>query len=137
MDIAGETGSMISAESTEVLVVAGATVPLDSIAIQRVEEYINQGGATLLLMESIALNPQMPNPLPVRSGLESILSDRGVEFSGSLVADLQSSENVSMGRRGLFNVIAPYPLWPIAIPASDHPITSGINAVTFAWAAQL
>jgi len=137
VDIAGETGSMISAESTEVLVVAGATVPLDSIAIQRVEEYINQGGATLLLMESIALNPQMPNPLPVRSGLESILSDRGVEFSGSLVADLQSSENVSMGRRGLFNVIAPYPLWPIAIPASDHPITSGINAVTFAWAAQL
>ena len=66
-----------------------------------------------------------------------MLSDRGVELSGSLVADLQSSENVSMGRQGLFNVIAPYPLWPIAIPASDHAITSGINAVTFAWAAQL
>jgi ABC-type transport system involved in multi-copper enzyme maturation permease subunit/ABC-type uncharacterized transport system involved in gliding motility auxiliary subunit len=135
--IAGESGSMISGDSTAVLIVAGATATLDSLAVERVEEYVDQGGAALLLMESILLNPQTPNPLPVRSGLESMLSDRGVELSGSLVADLQSSENVSMGRRGLFNVIAPYPLWPIAIPASDHATTSGINAVTFAWAAQL
>ncbi len=135
--IAGESGSVISGDSTAVLIVAGATATLDSLAVERVEEYVDQGGAALLLMESILLNPQTPNPLPVRSGLESMLSDRGVELSGSLVADLQSSENVSMGRRGLFNVIAPYPLWPIAIRASDHVITSGINAVTFAWAAQL
>jgi ABC-type transport system involved in multi-copper enzyme maturation permease subunit/ABC-type uncharacterized transport system involved in gliding motility auxiliary subunit len=135
--IAGESGSMISGDSTAVLIVAGATTTLDSLAVQRIEEYVDQGGAALLLMESILLNPQTPNPLPVRSGLESMLSDRGVELSGSVVADLQSSENVSMGRQGLFNVIAPYPLWPIAIPASDHATTSGINAVTFAWAAQL
>ena len=135
--IAGESGSVISADSTAVLIVAGATATLDSLAVQRIEEYVDQGGAALFLMESILLNPQTPNPLPVRSGLESMLSDRGVELSGSLVADLQSSENVSMGRQGLFNVIAPYPLWPIAIPASDHAITSGFNAVTFAWAAQL
>ena len=135
--IGGESGSVISADSTAVLIVAGPTATLDSLAVQRIEEYVDQGGAALLLMESILLNPQTPNPLPVRSGLESMLSDRGVELSGSLVADLQSSENVSMGRQGLFNVIAPYPLWPIAIPASDHAITSGINAVTIAWAAQL
>ena len=137
IDISGDSGSDISGDSTEVLVVGGATSTLDSLAVQRIEEYVDQGGAALLLMESILLNPQSPYPLPVRSGLESMLSDRGVEFSGSLVADLQSNERVSLGRRGLFNVIAPYPLWPIAIPASDHAITAGLNSVTLAWAAEL
>ena len=137
IDISGDSGSDISGDSTEVLIVGGATSTLDSLAVQRIEEYVDQGGAALLLMEPILLNPQSPYPLPVRSGLESMLSDRGVEFSGSLVADLQSNERVSLGRRGLFNVIAPYPLWPIAIPASDHAITSSLNSVTLAWAAEL
>ena len=43
--IAGESGSVISGDSTAVLIVAGATATLDSLAVERVEEYVDQGGA--------------------------------------------------------------------------------------------
>ncbi|MEE2899403.1 MAG: hypothetical protein VX815_13140, partial [Gemmatimonadota bacterium] len=39
--------------------------------------------------------------------------------------------------RGMFSVIAPYPLWPITVPGSDHAITSGLNSLTVAWATEL
>jgi ABC-type uncharacterized transport system involved in gliding motility auxiliary subunit len=37
----------------------------------------------------------------------------------------------------MFSVIAPYPLWPITIPGSDHAITSGLHSLTVAWATEL
>ncbi len=76
-------------------------------------------------------------PIPVSSGLEPILRDRGITLTDGLVADMASSERVSMGRQGMFNVIAPYPLWPVAQPASDHPITNGLGSLTLGWAAAL
>ena len=135
IDIAGDSAPAISRDSTEVLVVAGPTQPLDSMAVRRVRDFIGAGGAALLLLEPAMLNPQSPMAIPVRSGLEPVLADAGLEFTTQLVVDLASSERVSLGRQGLFNVIAPYPLWPIARPASDHPITRGLNSVTLAWAA--
>ena len=137
LDIAGDSAAPISRDSTEVLVVAGPTQPLDSAAVGRIRAYVDAGGAALFLMEPVLLNPQAPNPMPVRSGLEPLLADHGVVFSSSLVFDLASSERVSLGRRGLFNVIAPYPLWPITFPASEHSVTRGLNSITLAWAAPL
>jgi ABC-type uncharacterized transport system involved in gliding motility auxiliary subunit len=75
--------------------------------------------------------------MPVRSGLEDFLSQHGITVSGDLVYDLSSSQNVSLGRRGLFNVVAPYPLWPIVVPSRRHPITQGLSSMTLAWAGPL
>ena len=47
------------------------------------------------------------------------------------------SERVSLGRQGLFNVIAPYPLWPVALPAGDETVTNGLKALTLGWASAL
>lgn len=137
VDIAGESGEAISRDSTEVLVVAGATEPLDSMALDRVREFMDAGGAALFLMEPIILNPQSPLPIPATSGLEPILAERGVALSPGLVVDLASSERVSLGRQGLFNVIAPYPLWPIVVPSGDHTVTNGLNSLSLGWAAAL
>jgi ABC-type uncharacterized transport system involved in gliding motility auxiliary subunit/ABC-type transport system involved in multi-copper enzyme maturation permease subunit len=137
IDIAGESGGPISRDSTEVLVVAGAMQPLDSVALQRVRDFVDEGGSALFLMEPIILDPQSPMPMPVQTGLETLLSDHGVKLGEGLVADLASSERVSLGRRGLFNVVSPYPLWPVAFPASDHAVTSGLNSITFGWVAPL
>jgi len=137
IDIAGDSASAISPDSTEVLVVAGPTQRLDSMAVQRVRDFIDAGGATLFLLEPVLLNPQSPMPLPVMSGLEPLLEDRGLSFSSRLVLDLASSEMVQVGSQGPFPVIASYPLWPIAMPASDHAITSGLNSLTLGWVGEL
>lgn len=137
IDIGGDSASAISKDSTTVLVVAGATQPLDSLALGRVRDFVDGGGSALFLMEPVILNPQSPMPIPASSGLGPILEKRGISLSDGLVIDLASSERVSLGRQGLFNVIAPYPLWPIVTPAGDHPITNGLNSMTLGWAAAL
>jgi ABC-2 type transport system permease protein len=137
LDIAGDSAAAISRDSTEVLVVAGATQPLDSFAVRRVRDFVEGGGAALFLMEPVILNPQSPMPIPARSGLEPFLEEQGVGLSNGLVLDLASAERVNAGRQGIFQLIQLYPLWPIAMPAGDHPITSGLNSLTLSWGAAL
>jgi len=124
-------------DSTRVLVVAGPTEPIDAGTLSEMEAYVDGGGAALLLLEPVMLDPQSPMAQPINSGLEPWLEKKGVKFSNSLVLDLASSERVSMGRRGPFSVVAPYPLWPVTLPSGDHPVTRGINALTLGWAGPL
>jgi ABC-type uncharacterized transport system involved in gliding motility auxiliary subunit len=76
-------------------------------------------------------------PIPASSGLEDMLADRGISLADGMVLDLASSERVSLGRQGMFSVIAPYPLWPIVQPAGDHATTNGLNGLTLGWATAL
>lgn len=127
----------ISMDSTRVVVLAGPTQALDSVALGRLRDFVEGGGAALLLLEPILLDPQSPQPMPVFSGLEPLLEGWGLRFNPSLVADLASSEQVSLGQRGFFNVIAPYPLWPIVVPAGDHITTRSLSSLTLSWAGAL
>ncbi len=124
-------------DSVSVLVVAGPTQPLDSVTVARVESFVEAGGAALLLLDPIELNPEMLTPIPVTSGLEPLLERRGVGLLDGLVIDLASAERVSVGQQGFLNVIAPYPPWPIALPAGDHITTRGLSALSLGWAGAL
>ncbi len=136
-DSAGAEAAPLDPDSTRVLVVAGPTRHVDSTAVERLEDYLDAGGSLLLLLEPVELNPQMPQPLPVESGLERLLEERGIEPAEGLVVDLASSERVSLGRSGFFNLVTSYPLWPVARPGADHAITRGLNALTLGWATAL
>jgi ABC-2 type transport system permease protein len=137
IDISGDSAAAISRDSTEVLVVAGPMQMLDSMAVQRVRDFIDAGGGVLFLLDAIEMNPQTAQTMPIRSGLEPLLEENGIGFTGSMVMDFQSSERVNLGQRGLFSVISPYPLWPITVPGANHAITSGLNSFTVAWATAL
>jgi ABC-type uncharacterized transport system involved in gliding motility auxiliary subunit len=137
LDLSGEEPPAISRDSTEVLIVAGPTETVDSLAVDRIRDFVGAGGAALLLLEPVRLDQQSPMAIPVESGLQPLLEDRGMSMMSRLVLDLASSERVNAGRQGIFQVITPYPLWPIARPASNHAITSGLNALTMGWAAPL
>jgi ABC-type uncharacterized transport system involved in gliding motility auxiliary subunit/ABC-type transport system involved in multi-copper enzyme maturation permease subunit len=120
----------------QILAVMGPTTPLDSSAVQRIRDFVDRGGATLLMLEPVSIGEESPMPMPFRSGLEPLLEDRGVTLSPRLVMDLASHQRLNMGSQGIFQVVVPYPLWPIARP-STHPITSGLNQLTLAWAGAL
>ena len=138
IDIAGDSAAPIALDEVDVLVVGGPTQQLDSAAVGRVRSFVEDGGAMLALVEPVMINQQSPSPVPVRSGLEPLLAERGVRPVGSLVADLASMEHVSTGQRSFFGpVIAPYPLWPIAGPASRHAVVADLNRLTLAWATAL
>jgi ABC-type uncharacterized transport system involved in gliding motility auxiliary subunit/ABC-type transport system involved in multi-copper enzyme maturation permease subunit len=132
-----ESDSSAIPPDVEVLVVMGPSAQADSSALRRVRDFVNRGGATLMMLEPVTISEEMPIPSPLRTGLEGILQDRGVTLLPSLVMDLASNQRIAVGQQGPFQVVAPYPLFPIARPAADHSITSGLNQMTLAWAGPL
>ena len=137
MDLSVDSIPAPDPDSVSVLVVAGPTQPLDSVSVARIESFVAEGGAALLLLDPIQLNPEMLTPIPMNSGLEPFLERRGVGVLDGLVIDLASAERVSVGQQGFLNVIAPYPPWPIALPAGDHITTRGLSALSLGWAGAL
>lgn len=136
-DLAGDSLPVISRDSTEVVVIAGATQPIPEAALSRVRDFVDAGGAALLLIEPVLLDAQSPMPTPTSTGVERLIEDRGLALVPGLVADMVASERVSLGQQGAFNVVAPYPLWPITMTSGEHAVTSGLNSLTLGWASAL
>lgn len=138
VDLEGDSVPALSPDSFRAVVLAGPERPLGDSAVAALERYLDAGGAALLLLEGSVVEPGSPFSRPVESGLDSLLARRGVKPVRGMVYDLRSNERVSLGQRGLFNLIAPYPLWPIVVPATDdHALTRGLEALTLGWAAAL
>ena len=74
---------------------------------------------------------------PVFTGLESFLEEKGVGTDAGVVLDHSSNSNISMGRQGIFNVVRPYPLWPIALRGDPHPTTRDLSNLSAGWATVL
>ena len=133
----GDSVPRLDPDSINVLVVAGPTEPMSRLALDRLGEYVDAGGAALLLVEGTQVDPQSPMASPVTSGLEGFLEERGVRYDGGIVYDLASAERVQMGRQGIFAVVRSYPLWPILFRGADHPVTRDLNNLSVGWASAL
>ncbi len=131
-----DSAAALDNDSIDVLVVAAPETPVTPEVADAIDGYLNGGGAALLLIERHAYNPQSPMAVPVVSGLESMLAARGVKTTGELVYDAASAARVSM-RQGIFNVLRPYLLWPIATRGENHATNRDLNNVHFAWASPL
>ena len=137
LNLESDTAAVLSADSTDVVVVTAPTVPLDAGALARIRSFLEGGGSALVLLERSTFDPQAPTAQPVSSGLEPLLAERGIRVRDSLLYDLRSHANISMGQQGMFQVVRGYPLWPIAFRASDHATTRGLENLSLAWAAPL
>lgn len=135
LDIENDSAGVLRPDTIDVLVVAAPTEPVSDEVASAIGDYLDAGGAGLLLMERHAINPQQgPMATAVVTGLEELLSDRGVEATSQMVFDLRSSQSVSMGRQGIFNVIRPYPLWPIVFRGAPHATNRNLENMTLVWA---
>jgi ABC-type uncharacterized transport system involved in gliding motility auxiliary subunit len=132
-----DTVPPVGLDEYDVIVVAGPTQPLSDTAQARVRSYVEAGGPALLLLDNNAINPQSPTTMPIQSGLEGFLAERGVGVEPGLVMDWSSNSNISMGRQGIFNIVRPYPLWPIAFRGGNHPITRDLGNLSLGWASAL
>ena len=132
--LGGDSVPELSPDSFRVVVVAGPDRPMGEAAVSAIESYLDAGGAGLFLLERGIVAPGMPFSSRVETGLDSLLARRGITLANGLAYDLRSNERVSLGQRGIFNLIAPYPLWPIVVRTDeDHTITRGLEALTLAW----
>ena len=108
-----DSAATLNADSIDVLVVAGPEQVPPEVA-DRIDAYLDAGGAALLLLERHTFyDPNAPVLMPVTTGLEDLLAARGVKSTGEIVFDVASFERLSL-QRGIFTVMQPYPFWPVA-----------------------
>lgn len=137
-DEAGGDGAMSIPDSVDVLVLAGPDDPLGAPAAAELRRFLDGGGNLFLMLEKIAIAPsqQFTEPLE-QSRLDALLAPYGVSVVESMVIDLQSNEPLQLPGAGGTPVQRPFPLFPITVPASEHPIVGGLSGVTLAFASPL
>lgn len=134
VDLSGDTVPGLSPDSIDLLALVGPTGALSAGAVEAIRSYLDEGGAGLFLLDRAQIDPQRPVTTPIATGLEPLLEERGIRVEADVVADYQSNQTVSMGSQGGFNLVRAYPLWPVALPGADHPITRELEQLTVAWA---
>ena len=137
LTIEGDSAATISVEQYPVAVLAAPTRPLDAKGEGRIRSYLDDGGSLLVLLDRNQLNPQAPIASSMATGVEPLLAERGINIPDGTVFDLRSSERISLGQQGIFNVVRPYPFWPITSRASDHMVVRELNNLTLGWASPL
>ncbi|MBI4538707.1 MAG: Gldg family protein [Gemmatimonadetes bacterium] len=136
--LTGDSVPPLPRDSFDVAVVAGPRERWSDAAVAVLRDYLDAGGAALILADGNAISPEMPVAERVETGLEPLLQDYGVRLASGMVYDLRSNERVSLGQRGIFNFVVPYALWPRVLPAEkEHPTTRGLEALSLAWASPL
>lgn len=131
------TGTPAIPDSIDVLVLAGPEDPLGATAAAELRRFLDRGGNLFLMLEKIAIaeSQRFTEPLE-QSRLDALLAPYGVSVVESMVIDLRSNEPLQLPGAG-GTVQRPFPLFPITVPASEHPIVGGLSGVTLAFASPL
>ena len=124
-------------DNTDLVVLAGPKEAVPETKIEEIEEFISKGGGALMLVDKHQISVETPTTSQVTTGLEGFLAERGIGVDAGLVMDYGSNSNISMGSQGMFNVIRPYPLWPIALKGGLHATTRDLNGLSVGWATAL
>ena len=133
-DVSGDTLPGLDSDTLDVVVLAGPDQQMPSQTIELVRSYIEGGGAALLLLDNNQVSPQSPMTTAVSTGLEGFLEEKGIRMDAGMVMDHSSNSTISMGQQGLFNLVRPYPLWPIGLKGDDHSTTRDLSNVSLGWA---
>ena len=137
IDLSEDTVPSLSRDTLDIVVVAGPQEPLGAPAVEAIRSFIDTGGSALFLIDKHQVSPETPMMYPVFTGLESFLEEKGVGTDAGVVLDHSSNSNISMGQQGIFNVVRPYPLWPIALRGDPHPTTRDLSNLSAGWATVL
>ena len=137
IDLTVDTMPALGHDTLDIVVVAGPQQPLSGPAVEAIRSFVGAGGSALFLIDKHQVSPESPMMFPVITGLEEFLRAKGVGTDAGVVLDHSSNANISMGRQGLFNVVRPYPLWPIALRGDAHPTTRDLSNLSAGWATAL
>ncbi len=133
-DLTGDTPPGLGPDTIDILVLAGPDQVMRDDALKSVRSYVEQGGAALFLLDNHQVSPESPTTVPVTTGLEGFLEENGIRMDAGMAMDYSSNSTISMGRQGIFNLVRPYPLWPIGLKGEDHPTTRDLSNLSVGWA---
>ncbi len=125
-------------DSIEVLVIAGLRAPLSEREGDLLNEYVDRGGSLLVMVAGTDFDQQTLFARPAfHPVLDRLLARYGTGVEPAVAYDLQARQSVQLQGPGGFVVLRVYPPWPLAQPASDHPIARDVGGVPMRWASPL
>jgi len=134
LDLSQEGDLGLDPENMDLVILAGPKEPVSEKKVNEIENFISEGGGALILVDKHQISLETPTTSLVTTGLEEFLQRQGIGVDEGLVMDYGSNSNISMGPQGLFNVVRPYPLWPIGLKGSLHATTRDLNGLSAGWA---
>ena len=134
LDLSQEGDLGLDPENMDLVILAGPKEPVSEKKVNEIENFISGGGGALILVDKHQISLETPTTSLVTTGLEEFLQRQGIGVDEGLVMDYGSNSNISMGPQGLFNVVRPYPLWPIGLKGSLHATTRDLNGLSAGWA---
>lgn len=110
--------------------------PSDSIPIahlQKIDAFLARGGRMLVAINRVAGNLQQSYGIPVTTGLESWLIQKGIEVQDAFVVDAKCGSVNVVQQQGMFSIQTPisFPYLPAIARFAGHPITKGLENVFF------
>ena len=134
VDLSEDPGAIDGATT---LVVAGALhVPDEELFA--IDQFIMGGGAVIFLLDGAEVPMASLQARPTEGNIFDFVSSYGATVNSDLVVDRVNS-NASF-QMGYMTMSMPYPYWPKAVApnvSSEHPITSELDAVPFAWTSSI
>ncbi len=125
-------------EAITSLIVAGPREPLSSQEQLLLSQYLDSGGALLLLLDSVVVNQSLLSASLNEATLDEFLQNYGLTLNKDLVYDVRSSEVVNFGSPDGGSFVVRYPFWPRLL-ATDKtsPIVSRIDNILTPWTGSL
>ncbi|MFQ5529667.1 MAG: Gldg family protein [Gemmatimonadota bacterium] len=136
VDLAADSAAI--PDSIDVMVVAGPARPLTPAAGAELRRFVGAGGNLMLLMQTYAISEsQMFADTLSHPELDALLAPYGVRVAEGAAYDMRSNFPVTQQSESGLPVQRPYPLWPVSLPVSAHPVVSGLAGVALGWASPL
>lgn len=122
---------------TDVLIVANPIQKLASGTIDAINEYLDDGGAALVMSEQVLIDQQGGKIEQNKGALNDLLGERGITIDENLAYDLRSNVNANFNTGGGMSVQLPYPLFLRTVALKDHSATKGLDGVLLPWASSV
>lgn len=121
-------------EDTDLLVVGGPNMDLDTAALEQIKAMIDAGKAVMVLLDGTVVDQQTLSATPVTTNLTQLLQEYGVMVNQNIAYDLASNETITFGG-GTFSYVLPYPFWvrALANDASTSPVTARLESILLPW----
>ncbi len=110
--------------------------PMDSIPsvqFEKIDAFLSRGGRLLVAINRVTGDLQRSYGVPVSTGLENWLAQKGIMVGNSFVVDTKCGSVKVQQQQGFFTMQSQvsFPFLPLVSKFSKHPIGKGLESVLF------
>lgn len=131
-DVNGIDSASVSPE-LEALLIIRPESPFSDRALVNIDQYVMSGGKLIVAFNRVKVDLQNGTATLSATGFEKLLAAYKIPVNGDLVRDVNANTITVRQQQGGFSFLNQirYPFIPVISKFGDHPVASGLEALTF------